>query len=572
MKKVGVLFILILCLSLVAAQNKTEIEQGISCLEDKIADCTDLTIPEISFALLSPISQTTKTACKTSLNSKKDSKNCWPKGNCNIKDTALAVLALSQNGENTDSAESWLLNQNKTPTDLIWYLQQNSDTATTCTITYSGNSYEINVAENKKIDSPAGECLKLSQSEFWLQISPDCYDTEFKISCRADFLANLFYKNANSPKFFILSEKKSAPQYGEITLKVNSKCFGTTSCDYEGSLWASLALQQTGHNVDAFVPYLIAMAESNTQYLPNAFIYMLTSKNEYATRLIQQITPQNYWVAGTVYNRFYDTALALLALGTSQEQTANAEKELLFSQSADGCWGTIRDTAIVLWALAGLSTPPSPSVENCETAGFFCIPRANCPEDEQLGNYFCPDSLSEVCCKNENLETCEQMGGVSCGSDEQCKGATVKSSDNPNCCIAGCEPKKSECEKEGYTCATSCSENQEEVNYKCNTGVCCKLKIPASSEGSSIIWILIVGILIVGGIISYLQRDKLKLLYFKIKNKFKKGEPSPAPPTPPHPPKPGFPPIRRAPPRPPMRKSPRESPSDVFKKLKEMTK
>jgi len=570
MKKVGVLLIFLFLIAFAFVQGETDsdkIDAGISCLEKKIPDCSTLTVPEIAFTLLSPVSSSTKTDCKTALNSKKDSKNCWPSGSCTIKDTALAILALKYNGESTESAESWLLSQNKTPTDLIWYLQQNSETATQCDIEYSGNTYTINIAENKKIDSPAGNCLTLPQSEFWLQVSPNCYNIEFKIECRADFIATLFYKNANSPKFYILSETQSAPQYGEITLKVNSKCFGTTSsCDYEGSLWAALALQETGNNVSSFVPYLIAMSDTNAQYLPNAFIYMITNQEEYATRLIQQQTPQNYWVAGTLYNRFYDTSIALRALGTSSEQASNAQKELLFSQSADGCWGTIRDTAIVLWALRGISKI-TPSTEDCDTSKFYCIPRADCPESEILGNFLCFNQQGKVCCKSENLKLCSELGGKKCSSDEQCSGNPRKASDG-DCCLANCEPKKSECEKRGYFCQSSCSENQESANYTCKSGVCCKLKSLTEKAGFSIIWILIIGIVIVGGIIIYLQRNKLKLFYFKFKNKFKKESGAPA--SGGYPPRPGFPPIRM-PPRQPPRPQPRES-SDVFKRLREMTR
>ena len=621
MKKIGVsilIIILFLSLTLVIAaendtnntasttptttqqQNLSKIEKAFECLEEQVeGNCDSLSIPEISFTILATPKNSIMEECKDSLISKRSSQgDCWPSGNCNIKDTAIAVLAMDHLGQNTDDAEEWLLNQNRTATDLIWYLEQDSDEPSQCKISYSGNDYTIDVADNKKINTNAGSCLSLAQSNFWLQVAQNCYNTEFAVSCDKEFIATFLYRYQNSPTLFILSDTASQPSYGTVNLKINTKCFGASSCDYESSLWATIALIQKNHDVDNFLPYLIALAEANQRYLPNSFLYMATSYEDYGNKLIQDQRLGNYWQADlTPYNKFYDTSLALLALRNSQaEQVVKSKDWMLFQQKEDGCWKnsnpeTIRDTAIALWALTGRSygsTGTGGETTYCSEANFFCIATADCPENQQLGNYYC-SGLGNTCCQTENLKTCSEYLGKVCSSDELCTGNTKKSSDQDNCCLGDCQTKttETECESMRYICRSECGDNQEEVSHSCDSGdVCCRTS--TTPEPSSLLWLwILLIILIIIIVLLIIFRHRVKLAYFKMKNKFKKdkgpkGLSGPFSPGPPgaFPPRPGFPPIRRmpmrrGPARPVQRPQPQsrdKSMDETFKKLQEMSK
>lgn len=616
MKKVGVFVVLLLVLSLfsfsiaLAADNETNsttnttdttttsststqstaegIDAGFECLEEEVeGSCSDLSVQEISLTILATPKDSVLDECVQALKDK-ETNNHW----ANVKETAFAILALEHAGEDTDEEVKWILTQNRTPTDLIWYLQQDSNEATECKFSYSGNDYTINVGENKKLDADAGACLERAQSNFWLEISPDCYNQEFAVSCNKDFIANLLYRNKQSSTIYVLDETASEPAFGTAKLSVNSQCFssGSTGCDYESTAWATLALLETGNDIEAFIPYVLAMADSNERYLPTSFSYIVTEYDDYSTQLIKEQKLGNYWEApSTAYTRFYDTSLALLALdGSSSEQVTKAKDWLLFSQNSDGCWNNknIRDTAIVLWALATRSGRGSGGggVTRCADAGFFCIPRTDCPSNEVLGNYFC-SGLSSVCCENENLLSCEEYTGQICGEDEICVGDARKSTDSNSCCLGTCEEAQqlSECEDIGYICRSSCADNQESIDYSCDgQGICCRTK--TSPEGSSWwIWLLIILIIITLGVLAWVFRDKLKLWYFRIKSKFKKdkgkgkGGPGPQGPRGPpgFPPRPGFPPLRRPmPPRPQGRPPTRHDRrlDDTFKKLKDMSK
>ncbi len=614
MKKLVVVLLVLFCMAFVFAQtndtgndtittssttttqqNQSKIQTAFTCLEDKVAGkCSTLSLQEISLTILATPKNSVLDECVNALKDKKRSENCWGTNGCNIKETALAILALNHMGENTDAAENWLLAQNKTPVDLVWYLEQDSNEASECHISYDSNDYTVNVNENKKISANAGTCLTRAQANFWLKVSPSCLNKEFRIECDKNFISTLLYKNQNSPTIYVLEDTESSPAFGTISLQVKSKCFSTSSsCDYEATAWATLALLKTRHNVEEFIPYVVALADTNARYLPDAFIFMVTSYEDYGNKLIAEQKLGNYWEASSsAYNKYYDTALALLSLGdSSSDNVIKARDWALFSQGNNGCWGnSIRDTAIMLWALEGRTgrATTGTSVTTCSEGNYFCIPTAECPSGEVLNNYFC-SGLSSVCCQNENLQTCSEYSGVVCTSDQVCTGNERRASDEDACCLGTCEdkPTETECESIGYLCKAQCTDSQEEVGYSCNSGdVCCRTKTTPTGGSSFWLWFFIILILIILIVLAYIYRERLKLFWHKVKNKFKKdkskGEVSSN-----NRPRPGFPPagmpmmrrpmpMRRMPIMPPQRRQmPRpedRAMDETFKKLKEMSK
>ncbi len=559
--------------------DSDKIENGFQCLEDKVGDCSGLTVQEISYTILSTPDNVFD-SCVSELESQKSGDN-WG----NVKDTSLAILALQHAGKDTSASEAWIIDQALTPEDLVWYLQQDSNSPSTCNIGYDSESYVVSVGENKKFDKDAGPCLTRSQSSFWLEVDSTCYNKDFKIQCDADFAVSLLYKNKNSPVMHVLEGTQNAPAFEDVSINVISKCFGDSSCDYETTSWATVALLKTRHDISEYVPYLMALSETQKRYLPDAFIYMITNYQDYAAQLMEDRRLGNYWEAeNSAYNKFYDTALALISLeGSSASQIKDSKDWLLFSQPTSGCWqDSIRDTAMVLWALTtrqGRSS--SGGTTTCSSGGFFCIPRSDCPSGERLDNYYC-SSISTTCCETENLKSCSEYLGEVCSGDEVCIGNERDSSDSPACCTGNCEVPEdtNECESNLYSCKSSCSDEEESIGYSCDTGssqICCKTK-SSEDAGLGTVWIITILILIVMGILGWILRDKLKIEWFKIKSKFKKdkgGNSSIQGGGPGIPPKPGFPPIRRVPnTRTPMKK-PSQNPDSLpgtFDKLKSMSR
>ena len=589
-----VLISLIFCTSFIIAANQTVEEKAYACLEGKVKDkCSTLSTEEKIFSLLSI------NKCKTELLGETSAKGCWPKSGCKLKTTSQAILALKGIND-TKKAEDWLLSQVTTPSGIDWLLQVEAKNKTSCTISYEDSSYDLTIAEDKTIGSNVGSCLTV-YANYWLRINPSCSDDKFEISCQIPFLTSLLYKKDSSDILYVSKKTSSALSNGITTEKISSLCFKEgTSCNYEGSLWATLILKSQGYDVSSFLPYLVTGMGDNSRYLPEAFLYPLT--NEFRNELLIKQKEDSYWLESQ--NKFYDTAVALFPFQNEQvEEKTNSRNWLAKVQGADGCWqSNIRDTAFLLYSIwpkkyssytptpTNTTTPTTPktNMTDCEDSGYHCISNALCTNAG--GNVLTSYSgcfLTNICCSKEKvIETCSQQSGDFCDSDEECSGGTiVDASDDSSgkfCCVMGTcgipsEPETNECETKGGICKSECSNEEQSTADSCSfSDICCVAK--TSTKSFIGIWILLVLIALV--IVGILFRKKLKDLFSKLTSKFsKKGKPPifPAgrfPPTSSARLRPGLIPRRILPNNPPARKpmQPRSEFDDVLKKLKEMGK
>jgi hypothetical protein len=569
--------------------SNSQIKKAYDCLENRVDDECSSSLEDNIFTLLAI------KKCKEDVLDESTNNECWPKSSCKIKTTAQAILALNKVGTETNEAEKWLISQNKTSSEVIWYLQIESPEATTCTITYSGSSHKISIGEDRKINSGAGSCLSLSEGAWWLRISPSCYEKEFEIQCHdSSFMTSLLFKKQSSSTIYVSSNPHSASSEGTTTEKVYSICFGQgTSCDYEGSLWATLILDYLDYEISYYLPYLIAMTDENTKYLPEAFLYLLTGETDFRTNLLEKQKNNQYWMESS--DKFYDTALALYPFQNEMPQEKTSSMSwLLEVQDNDGCWGSIKNTAFILhsiWPNEFIGDiPPNGEdyEEDCVDSGYYCMSSVDC-EGKILSEYSC-SGTSKCCDTPKSLETCSKLGGEVCGLNEECSISTIKTSDVSECCTGYCKElaQESNCERYEGNCRSSCFDNEEETNDECDYAgeVCCVEKeIPIKEGWPWWIWLLIVLIILV--ILGIIFRDKLRPYWFRIKSKFggKSGPKTRGRPGPGYPlsssriplrrptPRRIFPPIQNQPVR---RPSPTKRPSseidDILKKLKEMGK
>jgi hypothetical protein len=578
-----------------SAGDTERVNKAYDCLKDKIEKkgCESLTTEEKIFSLLSV------GKCSSELNAEANGENeCWPKGNCDIKLTAQALLAREKAGLSTENAEEWLLKQTATPQELEWFLQIESPKETVCTITYDERNHNTKIKEDKKVDSGAGSCLTLSQNGYWLKISPTCFEKEIEISCNEPFQTNLLYKKRNSVTIYVAENTHSAAASGATSEKVQSYCFGKNSCEYEASLWAAsvISYKKSLDEIKHFLPYLMTMAEGNEEVLPESFLYTITGHEDFRNDLLLKQKFNKYWENSG--NKFYDTAVALYPFGSeTPEQKTKAISWLLDpkTQGQDGCWdnGNIKTNSFLLhsiWPRPVLIAGDKDPNPGCTSSGNYCMSSADC-EGTVLRGYDCPGM--QVCCDKplEAPGTCEEKGGKLCSSNEICSGGTsVSSSDSTYsniCCYKGtCQTPVEEfpCESAGGTCSSfGCSDNQEVSSLECGAGTeCCMPKLKKESS-LAWLWILIFLILIVLVAIGYVYRDKLRMYWSKFKSRKSGGQSSsPSGPR-------GFPPrgstqmpMRRPLPRriipgnrPPQRSFPpkpqqNNQMDDVLKKLKEM--
>ncbi len=560
------------------SNEDTKIDKAYQCLENKVKDkCSSLSSEEKVFSLLAI------EKCKDEVISDSKYKS-------DLKYTAQAIFALDKVSASTDDAENWLFTQKAISEEVVWYLQIESNEATSCTITYLPDTIKnsITIGEDKKINSNAGTCLSLSEGNYWLRVDPSCYEKEFEISCNKGFQTNLLFKKKTSSTIYVSEKTTSASAEGKTTEKINSVCFSKAGkCDYEGSLWAAIALDFKGNNVYDYVPYLITMAEENKNFIPNSFLYYLIGSGDFRSQILLQQKENKYWDESG--DKFYDTALALFPFSDDPSQKTNSKNWLLEVQDSDGCWqGNIRNTAFLLNSIwpRDLSIAVD-DTEDCEDSNFFCMSRINC-EGNVLDDYDCSGAL--ICCDSKKeLETCSEQNGKPCASGEICSGGNLVDSfdlGTAKCCVGGeckVQEQESECVSNSGECRPyGCESNEETAPYDCDYQeyTCCVQK---TTEAKSYWWIWLLVILIVLVLIAIIFRNKLRPYWFRIKSKFGKGSPPQR-----APPRPGLPPPssriplfnpsarRILPPSQPMqRRLPQKSPGEIdniLKKLKEMGK
>ncbi len=548
----------------VLAEDDKEVQKSYDCLKEKLGDnCGDTqNTAQNAFTLLAVAHDSKyKSDCKSSLNDKKKT-DCWPDSSssnaCSIKATSLAVLALEYINENTDDSIKWLEEYKKLANELTWYLEIDANNATECTI----NGQKVNIADNKKISGGNPSGLSKAYNNYWFQIND--LKKNYTVSCDKDFITALLYKKPGSGVYYVSSETHSAAASDSTTEYVNGYCFATSDrCDYEGTLWATLALLRAGEDITPYIPYITAMSDeaSNLKYFPLSFLYMLdNSADDYLSGLLSLQKQNKYWEASG--NRFYDTSIVLLALqGTTVEQATNSKAYLMAQRDSKGCWPS--DTALILysgWPRAPASSSPGPSARDCTVFGYYCVSEAECSLNNTLTNFDCTN-LAEKCCSVRPRElTCEEKGGIICRDKEECSESEVPASDG-SCCLGNCREVSltNECEDNEGFCRRECGTGEtEKTAYTSACGIdekCCGTK-PATGVSWWLIILLIILIILV--ILAIIFRNQLKIWWFRTKSGFKskKGpEPTNRPPSPP--PYTGRPPLmprqiipRQIPPRP----------------------
>lgn len=536
------LVLLIFSVTNVSAElNDSLVNKAYSCLQNKTQNCST-SLDENIFTLLS-----LKTCEAQVLNASSSTTQCWPKSSCNLVQTSKALLALENANSDTTKGLDWILSKQAVPTNLEWYLQIETNEASSCSVKYSGYSPTINLAEDKKVSmTGTNPCLSVSENEYWLKISSStsCQNYTYTISCENDFKTNTLFKQTSSDIIHISSNLDSSSENGETTAKINSSCFSdSTSCSYEGTLWASLFLNYLKKDVTPYLPYLITMAENNSRYLPEAFLYMFAGESYKSDLLIKQIN-NKYWEESG--DRYFDTALALLALqSTNDLAKENSIDWLMETQDSQGCWqGNVRNTGFILYSIAPRNsiTPGTGTTKpDCETSGFSCLSSIGCSTagGTVLDNYQCASSFLQCCSSPPITSTCLEKAGILCNSNQQCVGGTTASSSDSvsgaTCCLGGAciikdvddedEEKENACEIAGGICrSVNCQSGESsDSTLTCDfsSQTCCV----TTKSSTNYLWIWILLILIVLSGIGIIFRDKLREFWFRIFHSRPKSSP-----------------------------------------------
>ena len=348
------------CVVAGSADHVTNINRAFNCLDNRV-EVSSLSLEDAIFAALT---KTTNPKVNNTINQLKSSSEfCWPSSGCTIKTTAQVALAKIRMGENVGNITSWLKSKGAVTQQMTWYLQVTIDNnePASCKINYDDSDKSISIGQDMKLTGNPGNCLSITPSGYWMRIANSCLDKAFSIQCDKGFKTNLLYEKETGGTIYVSSQTHGAAAGSWTTEKITAKCFKDGgNCNYEGSLWAASALYANNEDISEYAPYLRALSENNEKYFPSAFLVAIyQGGEEHYAKIIssQRIRPEGaYWqMTSSPYNKFYDTALAMLALGGADSPEINNARTLNYlftNQDQNGCWngGSIRDTAFIIYA------------------------------------------------------------------------------------------------------------------------------------------------------------------------------------------------------------------------------
>ncbi len=447
-----------------------------------------------------------------------DTKHCWPKGSCKIKDTAFAVWALNEFGENTDTGEEWLKSALIPALRNNWYLEIITTNNGTCKISYPGD----NGREEENIQVDAGtfpQCNAATTNTFFdlnqclrkKDLVATRSSIDFDINCAdlgASSIISIIYNTQNS---YSLVQQATTDRYQAV---INNGCFSDNptdrTCSKDASLFTNWILSQVA--ASANVDIWLKTVYDPLKPLDNALFTLAAkeAKQTYVTNLIKAQRND-----GSFNNDVYETSIAILALkkaGSTQELNAAIEW-LKTKQQSDGSWGGLQNTALALYA------------------AFTNVPVTLPPPGGGPGPRPEPECGDDICSGDETFETCPQdceTSSSTCNENDVCDVNQGEDSDN---CSADCFCGDQVCDDyERSTpgaCSSDCGGGQEEScgndkvegTEECDgaddsacPGLCTlSCTCPVEESGGAGKWIIMLLVfLLLGGAVFFYMRGKTK--------------------------------------------------------------
>ncbi len=458
----------------------------------------------------------------------KDIANCWPKGRCKIKETAVATLAMRLAGQ-TEEAEKgieWLKTaKSVNPTTGEWWIVIKAPSGQgSCDISYQGRSPKTYIIENDLIKEAPGKYY-INVAE----INPSIVRTltpTINVDCNEGSIIALIYKP--EPDRYFIQKSEASPS---IELKLANACYGETKgarCDYESTAYATLALLEIGETGSTLedlgsVIYLQSKVKQNNPKelaLLNRILYKSGSLAlSFVEDLVKLQRPDGSWGIDT-----FTTALATFSLSGNSEKSDNVNRANLYLErkqdKIDGSWNKdVKSTAMAILALKGPDlasasvtnggrTTPGLSTENCndeidnDEDGFADCGDSDCITYLQA---LCNNGLKDTCEEDRDCGgqcgSCEEQIGPApeaecmvdgdCGTDQECRSGTCVTKVEAECMVDG-----------------DCGTDQE-----CLRGSCTPKII---EEEGGFPWILtIIIILLIGGLgffyVKYIRTGKVDL-------------------------------------------------------------
>ena len=561
--------IALIFVTLISSVNAFSKEQGLEWLNKSI-DFSSASIEESSFSLLALslnglMSKNSPGA--VIFQQRKDlDDDCFPRGNCNVKDTALAALADKTISVDNSGLLTWLESTITKANVEDWYIQIHTTEAGKCTIVYDEDQtkiVEVDGLNKLKIEGQSGEYNWISLGLLGANLDNpiekvivDCTKpTESRIDDPSMVISLLRISNN---EFYIYQENTGRI----VELEVNNACYPSSlngNCNKDSSFYAAWVLKKLNKDVTV-LPYLEKNAANNRDY---ALLLAISGNERYAQLLIDSQSTIGYWDNQDIITTSF-AINALKSFSSYNDEVKKAEDWLKLEQVVNnvennGSYGNVLNTASALYLVftqgtsvidrGGLGSEFCGNdivegTEQCDGSSDFLCPgqcSVSCDCDTQacFSDFDC-DNSSQTCdqgscilkctsdqdCPNPSNQQCNTFTGKcelrdECDSDSDCSFGEICNSVTNQCeqeillecdsdsdCSSGeiCNLNNNQCEQEtslGCTSDLDCSEGE-----KCNlnTNQCEEKKGLGTLFWASLV--IIVAILAVGGYFAYSKFSK----------------------------------------------------------------
>ena len=473
------------------ASAQTAEENATKWLSDHIV-WSQASTEELSFATMVLNSQ----AGLSQLNSKMDSQNgCFPKTNCNVRDTALATLALESMNQEINKQLKYLSDSLKVASTNIdeWYIQVVANEEGACIIKYDEAPNGINF----NFDDEG----RLNDGSSWIrfnQLNGFIFNKDIeKINVACDFASvpKISAIKIIGNSYYIIEEQNSKNANFELKNGCYASSPSSGDCDDDSSFYASWVLDMLGSGITT-ENYLRDHADSNIEY---ALLSNINSQH-IPNLLSRQMDD------GSFGESAYESSFAYHALKNSNypDESSRIKNWIETNQNRDGRFGSsIKDTSAALYLIYNnLLNDGDNEDESGGCAYFGC----------DIG-YTC-NPISGLC-EPETLDICDRNGICNSINGENWTNC-------PTDCITPSSPGSGAicgddiCETgESINCPLDCTstgDNDEYDNQQqetCGDFVCsfdeessgsCPLDCETKKSSSSAIWIwIVIIILIIGG-------------------------------------------------------------------------
>jgi len=454
-----------------------------------------------------------------------DSSGCFPKGNCNTKETALGALVLYANGLSIEKQLEYLEERLKGAGGLEkpqWMIQIVTNVGGECIITYEGSGedgYEITFDENGEMALPGeGSWIafdKLTGFDFNEAIE------EINVDCSEFNVQKISIIKRVGDTFEIIVESNS----NDVEFEIENGCYAasdspTAGCDPVATFYASWVLNELGRDL---VTENYLKSNANTD-LYSAMLAKID--NSYLSSLAnKQKTGAN---KGSFGSNVHTTSFAVYALKddlTTYEDEISDALDWVESQQIDSgkIGGGVKDTASALYLIYGsVSYGGDNNDDDTGGGGDECLTYRNCGDGEDCIEGVCQIMVEECILSND----CPY--GYYCNVGNEC---VIKNCESPlildeagHVCIEVSQGGQPTCNNDGYcdfeedeyNCPGDCEADRRSQPI-CGNGVCdfeeddftCPNDCEAEKSGSLLwLWIIII-ILVLGGIIFFVL-TKLK--------------------------------------------------------------